>query len=712
MTLSRLGLCTLVLFLATAGVAEARTTVVESTEHTLKLHIELPRAQFVTREAGRERYVALTMEGMTTGGDPGKPGLPVATELFGIPQGADVSLRVSNVQSHEERDVLLYPAQPDPIDDGSPTPPFEIDERAYESASAFPAEPFTAKSLGTMRDVRAGGATIYGGQYTPRDRTLRVFESMDVTITFGGANRGVFATSNLESDWNIGFRDDYESLVNIDAIRDHLQLDDGLRFCGEELLIVTSHDLKPAALTLAGQRRDQGYLTRVTTTGSGQGDVGTTAEEIQAFIQDELTNPDCLVHPSYVILLGNTAHVPTHQIGQPDANGDLLATDHPYSLNGIGDDEFADTQVGRLPAEDLTAADAIVEKTRRYSSERPAAINDDFYRHATVTAFFQHDSANVANPTDSRTFTMAAERARTGMRADNYDVERLYFGLPATNPQFFNDGTPMPDELRKPGFAWDAGTSDFLNAFNKGRFLIMHRGHGSSFGWASPNLSINDVPSMTNGTQVPVVFAINCASARFDEPGNPSMVERTVMKPSGGAIAAFGDSRNSASNANTLLATGFYDAMFPDTDPGFAVTGNNTRRLGDILVRGKQYFAAKAADTQFVGENSIHGHFHLYGLFGDPTMQMWSNYPLAFDPDKIGADIEYNGPDLSVHLRLRDVFADGTVGTLFDGDRAIGRAVVRDGEAVIAPDAETDGRDLTVSLQQDGALPARVRVEG
>jgi hypothetical protein len=58
------------------------------------------------------------------------------------------------------------------------------------------------------------------------------------------------------------------------------------------------------------------------------------------------------------------------------------------------------------------------------------------------------------------------------------------------------------------------------------------------------------------------------------------------------------------------------------------------------------------------------------------------------------------------------VVADGTVGTLFDGDRAIGRAVVRDGEAVIAPDAETDGRDLTVSLQQDGALPARVRVEG
>ena len=211
MTLSRLGLCTLVLFIATAGAAEARTTVVESTEHTLKLHVELPRAQFVTREAGRERYVEMTMEGLAPSGEPGKPGLPVATELFGIPQGADVSMRVSNVQSHEERDVLLYPAQPQPLDDGSPTPPFEIDERAYASDTPLPAEFTAARSMGEMRDVQVGGVSIHGGQYTPRDRTLRVFESMDVTISFGGANRGVFATSGLKSDWNIAFRDDYDA---------------------------------------------------------------------------------------------------------------------------------------------------------------------------------------------------------------------------------------------------------------------------------------------------------------------------------------------------------------------------------------------------------------------------------------------------------------------------------------------------------------------
>jgi hypothetical protein len=707
MTLSRLGLCTLVLFLATAGAAEARTTVLESTERTLKLHVELPRAQFVTREAGRERYVEMTMEGMTTGGDPGKPGLPASADLFGIPQGADVSMRVSNVRSHEERDVLLYPAQRDALDDGSPAPPFEIDERAYSSSTPFPAEPFTAKSFGTMRDVRVGGASIYGGQYTPRDRTLRVFESMDVTITFGGANRGVFATSNLESNWNIGFRDDYESLVNIDAIRDHLVLDKSFLFCGEELLIVTSHELRPAADTLAQQRRGQGYLTAVKETGSGTGQIGLTPEHIKAYIEDELNDPECDVHPSYVILLGNTVHVPTFEVpyagGGVDANGDGIASDLPYSLNGIGDDYFADVQLGRLPAADLTAASAVVEKLRRYTTSAPAGLNGDFYRHATVTAFFQNNAANPADPTDTRTFTMASERARTGMRADDYDVERLYFGLPATDPQFFADGTPMPDDIRKPGFAWDDDTADFLNAFNTGRFLVMHRGHGGPGGWSSPNLSVNDVPQMTNGAQVPVVFSINCASARFDDPSFPSMVERIVMKPDGGAIGAFGDSRNSGSTANTQLATGFFDSMFPATDPAYDA-GAPTRRLGDVLVRGKQYFAAQNADNP----GNVYGHFHLYGLFGDPTIQMWSDYPRLFNPDRIRAELQYD----HVQLYLEEPWADGTIATLFDGDRAIGRAVVSDGEAVISPDAETDGRDLTVSLDQDGALPARVRVDG
>src|SRR4051812_17560021 len=432
MTLSRLGLCTLVLFLATAGAAEARTTVVQSTERTLNLHVHLPRAPFTHPPVGRDRYTEMTMEGMTTAGEPGKPGLPSSTDLFGVPQGADVSMRVFNVQSHVVRDVLLYPAQRDALDNGSPPPPFEVDARAYSSSTPFPAEPFAAKSLGAIRDVRVGGLTLFGGQYTPRDRTLRVFDSMDVTITFGGANRGVFAPSNLEDKWNLAFVDDYEPLVNLDTIRQHLAANDRSGFCGEELLIVTSPQLRPAADQLATSRQAQGYATAVKETGTGSGQIGDTPTTIQSFIRGEL-NRNCTIRPSYVILLGNTNNVPTFHVPCSEAGDPSqcdVASDLPYSLAEDGD-YFADVQLGRLPAADLPTATALVEKLNRYATHAPAGVADDFYRHATVTASFEQDEGPGLPPLtpgkDMRTFTMAAERARNGMHDAGKNVERLYF---------------------------------------------------------------------------------------------------------------------------------------------------------------------------------------------------------------------------------------------------------------------------------------------
>jgi hypothetical protein len=92
-------------------------------------------------------------------------------------------------------------------------------------------------------------------------------------------------------------------------------------------------------------------------------------------------------------------------------------------------------------------------------------------------------------------------------------------------------------------------------------------------------------------------------------------------------------------------------------------------------------------------------------------MQMWSEPPALFNPDRIQVDLNLEDRDWFVDLELLEALADGTIVTLFQGERAIGRAIVRDGRARITPEVETEPEDLTVSLQQDGALPARVNVE-
>jgi hypothetical protein len=740
-------------------VSETRASLLTNTEKRLKVRVQMPPPQFVAHQVGGRDFLEMAMEGMDVSGDVGKPGLPMESTFFAIPDGAKVKIHVGNVQGYTIPDVQLYPLQKQPVDlalpKGAPPastfadPPFRLNDRAYSSKGTFPRSPADGGSLGAMRDIAVGALSASGGQYSPKTNRLKVITSMDVTVDFTGDNRGTFGPSDLLSPWNQAFVDDYRTLINrnlaVDRLRDRLPV-----FCGEELLIITDSTLRPAANTLAGQRQAQGYVTRVAETGTGPGQIGTTPTQIQSYIRSRL-NGACLIRPSYVILFGNTAHVPTFLVPcSPggDAGACNIASDLDYSLNGIGTDLFADVQLGRLPAPTLDSANELVTKLNTYATTNPAPPGDDFLRHAAVTSYFQpalicvlnegesgapncdgdhppvtgHWEIDYPNTTDTRGFTITAERIRNAISADGYAVDRLYTTDDEdVNPQYYWNGTTIPAHLRRPSFAWDANTTDFLNAYNDGRFVILHRDHGWPDGFAEPTLHSGHVPGFTNGAQQPVVFGINCASAAFDDPSHPSFVELQVLRVNGGAIAGFGDTRVSPSFPNNHMALGFFDAMFPSTVDGYG--GAETRRLGDVLVRGKQYMATQEG-FEWHGAGDTYVEHYLYHLLGDPTMQMWSDPPVRFDPNRFRGVIrqirdikpipEPGDPPFFIRFEFPgEPLAVGSLITVFRGVEAVGRGIVGgDGVANIVPDTPIGSQDdLTLSLQQDGALPAQEAVE-
>jgi hypothetical protein len=741
-------------------VSETKATLLSSDEKGLKVRVRMPPPQFVAHQVGGRDFLEMAMDGMDVSGDVGKPGIPMESTFFAVPDGAKVGIHVSNVQGYTIPDVQLYPLQKQPVDlalpKGAPPastfadPPFRLNDRAYSSTRKFPSSPADGGALGAMRDVALGALSTAGGQYSPRTDKLKVITSMDVTVKFSGDNKGVFGRGDMLSPWNQAFVDDYGALINRRTAFDRLDLAPPTVFCGEELLIVTDSALRPAANTLSSQRQAQGYVTRVVEVGSGPGQIGTTPTQIQTYIRSRL-NGTCLIRPSYVILFGNTAHVPTFLVPcSPggDAAACNIASDLDYSLNGIGSDLFADVQLGRLPAPTLDGANELVAKLNTYATTNPAPPGDDFLRHAAVTSYFQpamicvlnegesgapncdadhppvtgHWEVNHANTTDTRGFTITAERIRNAIAADGYAVDRLYTTDDEdVNPQYYWNGTPIPDHLKRPGFAWDANTTDFLNAYNDGRFVILHRDHGWPDGFAEPTLHSGHVPGFTNGAQQPVVFGINCASAAFDDPSHPSFVELQVMRVDGGAIAGFGDTRVSPSFPNNHMALGFFDAMFPSTVSGYG--GPETRRLGDVLVRGKQYMATQEG-FEWHGAGDTYVEHYLYHLLGDPTMQMWSDAPVRFDPSRFKGVVrdfreikpipDPGDPPFFIRFEFPgEPLAVGSLITVFRGAEAVGRGIVGgDGAANIVPDTPIGSQDnLTLSLQQDGALPAQETVE-
>ena len=264
--------------------------------------------------------------------------------------------------------------------------------------------------------------------------------------------------------------------------------------------------------------------------------------------------------------------------------------------------------------------------------------------------------------------------------------------------------------------------TDIVGATLDGRFAILHRDHGWPDGWAEPTLHSGHVPLFTNGTQQPVVFGINCSSAAFDNPAHPSFVELQVLRPDGGAIAGFGDTRVSPSFPNNHMALGFFDALFPSTVADYG--GPETRRLGDVLIRGKQYMATQEG-FEWHGAGDTYVEHYLYHLLGDPTMQMWADPPQRFDPSRFRAVVrewrefdptpDPGDPPFFVRFEFPgEPLAVGALVTVFRGAEAIGRGVVgADGTVDVPPDAPFSEKDkLTVSMQTAWAFPAAEPVEG
>jgi Peptidase family C25/Propeptide_C25 len=730
-------------------VAQAKSDVLESDENHLRLRLSLPLPTFAAHQVGGSEYQQMLMEGTGETGDEGKPGLPILGQFFGVPEGANVTVSVNDTTGYDLSGINLFPHQPDPVDQGAPgqpplsdflEDPFVKSKRAYRSRKPFPAKPAEGGLLGKMRDLNVGGVDLAGGRYKPKSRKLHVFTSLDVTVNFGGNNQGIFGDATvMNSPWEGYFARSYgRTVVNAATVAEKLRFGPAKPFCGEDMLVVTSPTLKPAADNFANARKAAGYHPRVVVVGAGPGQIGTTVNAIQTYILGEL-NADCEVRPSYVVLFGDTSHVPTwhvpckYGVETPDCD---IASDLPYSLDAPAD-LFADVMLGRIPAPDLDSANAVVNKIVGYETTAPAPAGDDFYSHTTVTAFFEpkylcilnqgqsgepnckskngpvtgHYELDYTNHQDTRGFTKTAETIHNAMAATGLNVDRVYTTVDEdVIPEFYYDGTPIPAHLLRPGFGWNGTGADLLAHYNDGRALILHRDHGWHGGWADPTLHSGDVPSMVNGTQLPVVFGVDCSSAQFDIPGNPSFVERQVMKPDGGAFAGFGDTRVSPTWPNNHMAYGFFDAMFPDTVPNFG-SEDATARLGDILLSGKARMAAKVD-----GDGEYQEHF-LYHLLGDPSAQAWVDTPVNIDVSKIDVELipipipDPGGSAFKIHVDMHDqAVATPTVVTLYHRGEPVGRGIVGQGAIDIVPEVPIGRDSLMTAFEQDKALPAQKAV--
>ena len=664
----------------------------------------------VTRDGAGETFTEISLPGIDFClGEPGHPALPVIRRLFAVPEGAEVRVDVAATPA-ETIQLNLWPAQPETVDalltlDPFAKPVFTRNADVYGSSSPWPAEPVRVTPLGRMRGVQVCQLDMAGGQYNPATQTLTLFSNVHVALAFEGGNGQFGGAANFGSiedvqDGLLG------SLVNWDLVKKKYTAPPlSVQMVGEEFMILTPPAFRAAADRLAEWKNRRGVISRVFTVADGNGAGPDTVDTIDALIETRYNHDT--PRPAYVLLLGDAEFIPPGYVDamqSADAVGsDTIGTDWVYSK--VDEDGspglLPDIAVGRLPVDTLEEADRCVDRIIAYEGAPPQDAN--FYSRAAIAAQFQCCNVDSTKKgMDQRTFIRVSEFARNLMGGQGKTVDRIYVKTVdgaysgSKTPKYYDDGTSLPADVYN--LAWNGTTQQIIDAFNAGRFLVIHRDHGSPGAWESPFFRWSNIygdddptpdPKISNGALLPLVFSVNCASGMFDDEtsggamGAPAdfeyLVERFIRSANGGAIGVIGDSRNSPSTANSLLLQGFLDAMWPTALPNFG-GGKATPRLGDILTHGKNYLATQTGNFGDVNQAEVHDEIVMWHTFGDPTLAVWTDNPYTrgLPGSALGFWV---GDRLYVFYPVDGVTVTATQSGQEAGLRCFGRGVIKDGYA-------------------------------
>lgn len=180
-------------------------------------------------------------------------------------------------------------------------------------------------------------------------------------------------------------------------------------------------------------------------------------------------------------------------------------------------------------------------------------------------------------------------------------------------------------------------------------------------------------------------------------------------------MALIADTNVSPTVPNDQLTVGWADAMFPATVPAIG-SAQPLRRMGEILNAGKAYMASQAPANQQLTGNVYREHL-LWHLLGDPSMEIRSAEPVAFDTTKFVTKFLHRtdtfpvgDPSFRVRVTSTQAGTDGALATLLHAGEVIGRAPIENGVALVTPTKRTDSASLSIALERDGFLPTTLPV--
>ena len=352
---------------------------------------------------------------------------------------------------------------------------------------------------------------------------------------------------------------------------------------GADYIIITHPNFMDQARKLADYRSAQNLRTKIV-------DINDIYNEfnyglyspvaIQRFVKYAYEN---WVKPAplYLLIIGDT----THRMNKDSADDRVYPTFVPsmlefthswgmtssdnYFVAVSGDDYMPDLFVGRIPANNQSEAETMVQKIIDYETK---SIIGDWRRNVYLLSgndpFFETSSQYLYD----------------NLIPKRYITNRL---STLNGSEFFGS------------------TQDVADQFNAGQSIVNFIGHGGGGVFFDSQLFLSkDVERLENKDKYPVAFSMTCFIGHFDNPDMPSLAEDLMRAPNAGIAAHFGSAGRAYLFGDYFLNNSLFDAVF----------NQHATTIGEVTTMGK---LGMVQQTQ--------GYFDQvknYILMGDPAMRI------------------------------------------------------------------------------------------
>ena len=555
-------------------------------------------AQDCKNKAGE--FSLLSMPNTVIGGNEGDPEIPVVNELIAVPVGATPHIKVKGFKT-EDYTLADYgiktiaPRQPSlRKDKNADDVPFLYNEEAYEKDELGKEPVATVEVVGTMRGVRLAKMTIEPVSYDPVKNKVRVFNDIDVEVTFDGAAKK--ATSDLYTETYSPYFDIvYKQLFNGNATKSAYDDHPDLYTTPVKMLVVTTSTYAEctAFQEWLAWKKQKGFDVDVQTVASGA-----SASTVKNLIYSRYNAN----HPTFLVIVGDETVVTYYQLWDYGSTYGNAATDLEYA--SVDGDVYHDMFLSRMPVSSTTELGNLVNKIlayEKYTMSDPSYLNNVLLIEGADDTW----AAKVGRPT-------------INYAANNY----------------FNTAH---------GYAnvYKYVTSSYTNCYNylsSGVGFANYTAHGDIDKLQNPEFSTTDVNSLTNNDKYFWLMANCCLTCNFKNAKNNTtcLGEAMVRAANKGAFGYIGSvpesywyedyyfgvgatSTFSTTPSMSQTQSGVYDMMFDDT--GFN-TLNAVPFCGNVAV-------TYAHANNFTSSVDDEYYWRAYQCFGDGSVMPYHTQPAA-----------------------------------------------------------------------------------